>query len=400
MVPKSSALAREPIIVAAWCVPQKGSMLYEIHMPQPDRDEPRVEHVYGENWLDALRRALAAAGLPAPTRNLACDLQDDESVVITDTGTGQVFRVLPARDRTARATLGGPRRAHDSVGILRVSTPPADGGRGPTDVTDGHAPSSTLRDLSDPFGEDETASSREEPDPPLEVTAPSMAAPPNLSIGEATVPDGLSELDQLDQRTTGIIRPIGGRSAGPVTPLRGHPMAQAALDDRDRRHRLDALDREMVELEHLGRDIHDACNFTLDAVRAHIPCNAGSVLLIDARDRCLYFAAVRGPKAGVLASQRIPLEVGIAGESIRQRRSLNVRDPANDPRFASSFADAVGYHPRALLCTPVFAGRKAFGVLELLDRDQREAFDAIDQELLALAAHRLGAHFASLLPSG
>lgn len=317
-------------------------MLYEIHIPEPGTQRSRVESVHGDNWLDALRRGLASAGLPAPTRNLACDLQDDESVILTDTTTGRIYQVIPVRGKPTPgdATAASARRRNAvSAGFLREQPPSSDATRA-TATLDETPP---IRDLADPFSDDE-------------LPVPS-----------------------------------------PTTPS-GDAPAQAALRRVDRQRRFDALERELAELEQLGRDIHDACNLTLDIARAHAPASAGSVLLIDARDRCLYFAAARGPKAAIVASQRIPLEVGIAGASIRQRQPINVRDPGRDPRFASNFADSVGYHPRSLLCVPVFAGHRTFGVIELLDREQLDAFTDDDTEMLVVVARKLGDHFASLLP--
>lgn len=357
-------------------------MLYEIHMPQPGVDRPRVESVHGDNWLDALRRGLAAAGLPAPARNLACDLQDDESVIITDTTTGRVYRVVPVRGTGfsgPMTTTPRGRKLSPSAGTVRVHTP-APGTLEASALPEDTAP---VRDLADPFSEDEfqvQSPLRSQPD--ARVTLPGGVRRDTLSSAPAhrtedLDPDGIGNTPPPDDVTSTL--PSGQRRA-------------------DRQRRIEAIVRELAELEHLGRDIHDACNFTLDIARSHIPCGAGSVLLIDARDRCLYFAAARGPKAAIVASQRIPLEVGIAGASIRQRQPINVRDPARDARFASGFADSVGYYPRSLVCAPVFAGNRAFGVIELLDREQREAFSDDDTELLVTAARRLGEHFASLLP--
>lgn len=362
-------------------------MLYEIHIPQPGADRARIESVHGDNWLDALRRGLAAAGLPAPARNLACDLQDDESVVITDTTTGRIYRVIPVRGTPAPGSLrAGVRRSPASAGTLRVHTPTPGGDARATATLD---ETPAIKDLADPFSDEEFQPALTRP---VSTAGPSqLAGSASARLGHEPTP-GAPET-RWPHRTEDML------DAGSHTPLEATlSPAQIAQRRAERQRRMEAIERELSELEHLGRDIHDACNFTLDLARAHTPAGAGSVLLIDARDRCLYFAAARGPKAAIVASQRIPLEVGIAGASIRQRQPINVREPGRDPRFASSFADSVGYHPRSLLCAPIFAGNRAFGVIELLDREQRDAFTDDDTEMLMLVARKLGDHFASLLP--
>jgi putative methionine-R-sulfoxide reductase with GAF domain len=393
-------------------------MLYEIHMPHPD-GQTRSEQVHGDNWLDALRRGLAVAGLPAPTRNLSCDLQDDDSVVITDTGSGQVFRVIPVRTPASGATRKN-RKSSGPVSLIKVTTPSesVEGGpRGRNSASSGPWASredTGTRDLADPFGDDDAMDESESGIvtsgvQPMRISfdrtpdfGTSTGPGPADSLGDMdpfegapgsdaarSLPGGDWEVSTVDLPERDLDRTI---SALP-TPVRDAATEQAELD-----RRMKAMEIEMAELAHLGRDIHDACNFTLDAARAHISCQAGAILLIDARDRCLYFAAARGPKAAVVSSRRIPLEVGIAGASIRQRKAISVADPGRDPRWASGFANSVGYHPRSILCAPVFAGKKAFGVLELLDREQFTAFTEADTRVLSLAARRLGAHFASLLP--
>jgi putative methionine-R-sulfoxide reductase with GAF domain len=268
---------------------------------------------------------------------------------------------------------------------MRVQTPTASDIRATATLDETPA----VRDLADPFSDDDF----QVPVPRMQgadshrLRASVPARPGRETAPPTTEPPVLNRTEDLLEAP-----PAATPLEASMTP------AQVAQRRADRQRRLDALERELAELEHLGRDIHDACNFTLDIARAHTPAGAGSVLLIDARDRCLYFAAARGPKAAIVASQRIPLEVGIAGASIRQRQPINVREPGRDPRFASNFADSVGYHPRSLLCAPIFAGHRAFGVIELLDREQREAFSDDDTEMLMIVARKLGEHFASLLP--
>ena len=137
--------------------------------------------------------------------------------------------------------------------------------------------------------------------------------------------------------------------------------------------------------------------YLLDRAMAHVPCAAGSVLLIHPRERCFYFAAVRGTKADALADQRVPLEVGLVGHCVRTRKSVNVRDPARDPRFARSIADKVGYMPSSIVCLPIIAGRRTFGVLELLDRLGEEQFDPQEEARLRRASRKLGALLATQL---
>ncbi|MFN3202128.1 MAG: GAF domain-containing protein [Bradymonadia bacterium] len=383
-------------------------MLYEVHIPQPGQRPPRVERVHGDNWLDALRRGLAAASLPAPTTNLACDLQDDESVIITDTGTGKVFRVQPAR-------LGAnPRRL--SLNTTPMSPPPQ--------MEAGHRSSSESA-LSDPLSDPGEASLM---DPlaslktPASVTGDaSMADPMMISSDHSEVirPSALQP-----EPTPHDDRPTMPRTLPPVTsPNRPDDLINEALGGGDDRHddfddeptltttqsafagrhvqstlSFDDVSMELDELRMMGRDIHDACNFTLDVLLGRVGCRGGAIMLIKPHQRSFYFAAVRGPRLASYVQQLVPLADGVPGAALRSRRPVNLIDPAHSPLYARDFTSAHDVPPRSILCVPVFAQAKAFGMIDLVDRIGRDGFTQEDEELTTLCAQRLGDHFASLLP--
>jgi len=160
-----------------------------------------------------------------------------------------------------------------------------------------------------------------------------------------------------------------------------------------------SLVRDLAGLSTLGGDIVAACDHALTVAMAHVPCAAGSVLLVDPRARSLYFASARGPVAGSLTHKRIPLEVGIAGASIRDRATLNIAEPGADPRYARGFADAVGYHPSAILCAPILDATRAFGVVELLDPQgaNTACFSTDAEAIVTTVARLLGEHLTSTL---
>ena len=342
--------------------------LYEIYIP-PEGGErsPRVERVHGENWLEALRRGLATAGRPAPARNLGFELQDDGTVVVNDADAGRAYHVVPvSTPKPRRLATPAPYPATPAP----VAAPEPDRGD----------------DLEDPFaGEDD-----------LDTAVAPMALP---ARGRAR-PSGETAVvrERPTARRPGVLETVDYEEAGmlesqEMPALRPSDLPGAA--DSDERH---PLMQELDALRRFPADVYGACAYVLDALRAHIACEAGSALLIDARDRCLYFAVARGPNVAGLTTQRVPLEVGLAGACIRGRRVVNIIDPAHDPRFARSIADAVGHVPRSILAAPITSGARAFGVVELLDRTGRRGFSEEDEELTRRAGRRLGDFFAALLP--
>lgn len=350
---------------------------YEIHIP--DGDGTRIERVHGDNWLDALRRGLAAAGRPAPTRNLGVSFAPDSSVDIVDGETGEQYKVAPIPE--GRSTTGERPAANDA----------------PVEIED---------PVDDPFADEDEGGAMlaRAPAGPMLARAPSE--PPARRRRPITQPTPTPSRraggrGRLSAKAWGPYRQRA-RSA-PDAPARPGAIEVSGDEHSSDEHQAvpntgnisrnpqgDSLGHDARALDDFDGDIIDASSFLLDRAMHHVPSAAGSVLLIDPRYRCLYFAAARGEKADALVSQRVPLEVGLAGHCLRTRKSLNIVEPARDPRFARSIADKVGYVPRSIVCLPIISGKRIFGVLELLDREGRETFATSEETTLRRAARRLG----------
>lgn len=335
---------------------------YEIHIP--DGDRTRVERVHGDNWLDALRRGLAAAGLPAPDRNLGVAFAPDASVDITDTDAGRTYRVVPLTEPTTERAPTGP-----------IPAPIADA-------------------FADPFADDDDFEEGLPIHPPVQAAAVpldpsrrrkrlSAAAWGPYRRNTRSAPDAPPEPAGLD----------ADDDASDSYEIAPPPRARAA----SAADRSDPLLRDLERFDTFDGPLHDAAAFLLDRAMAHVPCVAGSVLLVDPRDRSLYFAAARGSKAEALVAQRVPLDIGLAGHCLRTRRSINVTEPARDPRFARTIAEKIGYLPDSIVCLPIIARRKTFGVLELLDRHGEDGFSSHEEARLRRAARALGALMARAL---
>lgn len=338
---------------------------YEIHIPGPEGN--RVERVHGDNWLDALRRGLSAAGLPAPNRNLGVTFGEGGAVDITDSDAGRSYKVVPVADAQ-------PMTARSRTGPMALP------------IED---------EVDDPFADDDSVEPGLPVVPPVQATPPPSTSrragrlspmawgPYRRQIRSATnAPADPGAIEDFDDRPpdTGELR-RGGR--GPADSV------ESPATDLG-----DPLLADVAALDRFEGGAVEASAFLLDRAMHHVPCAAGSVLLIHSRERCLYFAAVRGSKAELLADQRVPLEVGLVGHCVRTRRSINVAEPARDPRFARTIADKVGYLPSSIVCLPIVAGRKTFGVLELLDRLGEETFSEAEEASLRRASRKLGALIA------
>jgi signal transduction histidine kinase len=86
---------------------------------------------------------------------------------------------------------------------------------------------------------------------------------------------------------------------------------------------------------------------------------------------------------------RFPAGEGIAGAVARTRAVENIPDVYVDPRFNRVFDKQTGYRTRSVLAMPLIGGREELvGVIQVLNKKNRERFDQEDESLLlGLTAH-------------
>ncbi len=126
----------------------------------------------------------------------------------------------------------------------------------------------------------------------------------------------------------------------------------------------------------------------VEVARAIFGARASSIFLLDAEADELVFEAVAGEGASSLIGQRLPSSTGIAGWVLVARQPLVLDDLESDPRFARSVAESTGYVPKSLMAVPLLHEEEVLGVLQVLDRPQKERFSLQEMELLGLFANQ------------
>lgn len=126
----------------------------------------------------------------------------------------------------------------------------------------------------------------------------------------------------------------------------------------------------------------------VEVARAIFGARASSIFLLDVAADELVFEAVAGEGAASLVGQRLPSSTGIAGWVLVTRQPLVLDDLENDPRFARDVAESTGYVPKSLMAVPLLHDEEVIGVLQVLDRPQRDRFSLKEMELLGLFAHQ------------
>ncbi len=115
---------------------------------------------------------------------------------------------------------------------------------------------------------------------------------------------------------------------------------------------------------------------------------AASILLVNEGEGVLEFKVAHGAANSDLVGTRIPLDQGIAGYVAMTGQPIAISNVEQDARFNRDFAKSTGYVPRSILATPLLAGERVLGVMEVLDKINAPSFGMQDMELLGMFAHQ------------
>lgn len=114
---------------------------------------------------------------------------------------------------------------------------------------------------------------------------------------------------------------------------------------------------------------------------------AASVILYDPTRNELYFHTAlgdTGDQDALKREVRLALGQGIAGATASERRSFNVEDAQNDPRFFRDADAASQFETRSLLATPMIDRGELVGVLEVLNKVDGGSFTDFDMRVMEM----------------
>ncbi len=129
-------------------------------------------------------------------------------------------------------------------------------------------------------------------------------------------------------------------------------------------------------------------NSIVEAAAKIFGAAAASILLVNESEGVMEFKVAYGAANRDLVGTRIPLNQGIAGYVAMSGQPIAISDVEQDARFNRDFAQSTGYVPRSILATPLLAGERVVGVMEVLDKINAPTFGIQDMELLGLFARQ------------
>ena len=379
---------------------------FEVHIPATDANCFNVTLKVGaDNWMSALKAGMQKLGEQGTTsQNVMVDIQEDNSIHVTEAASGRVFRIRelseedaakaqvkrPSQIRPAVAPAGQRAEHKTEPGLPAVkraddnktqplspapAAPVASRGDASNDVTAKGGPALKVPapDMNKTLPGDFSAV-------PLASAAPRNATPVPIRTNKSSARIELKDVEEL-------VQPIR-----PATGSIGRAKSSPNIAKTQRQETEEILPDIIMRVVDLGakKQIEDAMEFVLDLVMEKVPCEAGSVLRADGATGDLTFVAARGPKAKEILQSKlvVPAGSGIAGFCAAEGVSVAMSDVEKDPRFYAEVGARVGYATRSMLCAPMMTHGRSFGCVQVINRKGGPQFMEHEVGVITYLAHQ------------
>ncbi len=376
---------------------------YEVHIPAASQGGFNITlKVSADNWMAALKAGMQKLGEQGSvSSNVMVDVQEDQSIHITDNMSGRVFRIRElSEEEAAVARVKRPSQIRPAIqkrveaktdpGLPAVEASKTLVGFSPdktaplgnaldTNKTMPAMPAEEVAKVQAAIKEAERKGAAEpptEPPPkPYRSSSPSrvgMKSSPRIEVKT-------EDVEELEHPVKPVTAPIGRQRSSPNFN-QSKQSAEEVLSDVFMRI-TEIADR---------KEIADAMQFVLELAIEKVPCEAGSVLRADLASGDLSFISATGPRAKALLESKIviPAGTGIAGFCSFEGVSVAVSDVQKDPRFYSAIGEKVDFETKSLLCAPMMTHGRSFGCLQLINRKGSPQFAEHEVGVLAYLAHQ------------
>src|SRR5258708_26823911 len=164
--------------------------------------------------------------------------------------------------------------------------------------------------------------------------------------------------------------------------------ASGSMLDRDQpgdwvRHRLNGITKLMEITRGLAAqtELGPILEIITEGACQALECERASLFLYDEKRRELYTRVTTDLEIHEI---RTSIDAGFNGWVGRNKRALNVSDPASDERWNASIDRQTGFQTRAVLAAPLISprGERLLGALDLLNKKNGQAFDQAAENLL------------------
>ena len=156
---------------------------------------------------------------------------------------------------------------------------------------------------------------------------------------------------------------------------------------------MDSLENLMdaVQAPRSDSEIMELLGSILDDAMITTNAEAGSLLVLDEDSDELVFVLTRGGGPDdALKWRRLPRTDGIAGWVASNRHATIVNDVQDDDRFYDQFDVEFSFSTRSVLAAPILGFGRVLGVIEVVNKRDRDGFGTADQSMLSLLCRFAG----------
>jgi putative methionine-R-sulfoxide reductase with GAF domain len=133
-------------------------------------------------------------------------------------------------------------------------------------------------------------------------------------------------------------------------------------------------------------DLQELLATIITIVTTELSCEAGSVLLYDEDTNELEFFVAEGELGEELRQVRFPADKGIAGQALKELRTISVDDVKRCSYFYRGIDMDFGFETRSVLAAPLVSGQETVGVVEAINKQANGSFEREDEQILAAIA--------------
>lgn len=147
------------------------------------------------------------------------------------------------------------------------------------------------------------------------------------------------------------------------------------------------IDKFMESMTDMGRLLE----VIMGEARTATDAESCSLALHDEKSDELYFYVAQGKQGEghverKLKCIRMKMGTGIIGCSASGRKTLNIKNAYEDPRFDRQADEMTGFLTRSILAVPMIRRGRLIGVVEAVNKKDMEGFSAHDEKVLAVLA--------------
>ena len=151
---------------------------------------------------------------------------------------------------------------------------------------------------------------------------------------------------------------------------------------------LNALNNISLELTRTT-DLDALLNKIIEYAAIIVKAEAASILLLDKKKNELYFKASLGKKSKEIKKYKVKVGEGIAGWVAEKGKSLIVDDVTKDTRWNKNIDSSTKFTTKSLICVPLVLEKDIMGVMEVINKKDKECFDKNDEEILNSFANQV-----------